>query len=549
MHGHGNPSAHAGPRLVVAPDVHRRRWAILAVLSLSLVITAIDHTIMNVALPRMVVALGASTSQLQWIVDSYTVVFAGLLLAAGALGDRFGRKGALQLGLLAFLGGSMMAAFSSSATGVIAARAVMGIGAAFIMPATLSILTNAFGDPAERAKAIGIWAGVSGIGVALGPIAGGYLLEHFSWSSVFWINVPVVLAALAIGQRILPTSKAGDGRRLDPVGFVLSIAGLTAVVYAVIEAPAHGWSSGWTMTAFAVSIALVAAFVAWEMHHHTPMLEVRFFADPRFSAASASITLAFFALAGAIFMVTQYLQFVLDYSPLRAGLGILPAAGAIAIAGPISAHVTEHVGGRAAITAGLLLTTIGLVVQAVFTDSSYLPIAIGQGLFGLGLGMAMAPATDSIMGALPPDRAGVGSAVNDTTREIGSALGVAVIGSVAASVYTTQVGGRFGGLGLSDEMITSVSDNVGAAAHAAADLDPSRASAVLDVARDGFVTAMHAGMWVGASAALVGALVAATKLPARRPHEAAGHTHSPHHAGHRLDSATDDHEPVHSGGH
>jgi EmrB/QacA subfamily drug resistance transporter len=504
------------------------------VLSLSLMITAIDHTIMNVALPRMVVDLGASNSQLQWIVDSYTVVFAGLLLVAGAIGDRFGRKGALQFGLAAFLAGSVFAALSTSATGVITARAVMGIGGAFIMPATLSILTNAFGDPAERAKAIGVWAGVSGIGVALGPIAGGYLLEHFSWSSVFWLNVPVVLAALVIGHSILPTSKAADGRRLDPIGAALSITALTTLVYAAIEAPAHGWTSSWTLIAAGVALALVGLFVGWELRHDTPMLDVRFFANRRFSAASVSITFAFFALAGAVFIITQYLQFVLGYSPLRAGLGILPAAAALAAAGPISAHVAAHVGGRVTIAAGLLVAAAGLGVQATFAESTYLPIALGQALFGLGLGLAMAPATDSIMGSLPPERAGVGSAVNDTTREIGSALGVAVIGSIAGSVYAGQLGSEVDRLGLPADVATAVTDNIGAAAHAAIGLDPAAGSELMHLAREGFVDAMHAGLWIGAAVATVGAIVAFGKLPAHRPAEG-------HHVEHRPSAGTDHH--------
>lgn len=548
MHGHGN-SGHDGPRLVVAPEVHRRRWAILGVLSLSLLITALDHTIMNVALPTMVTDLGASTSQLQWIVDSYTVVFAGLLLAAGALGDRFGRKGALQAGLLAFLGGSLLAASASSATGIIAARAVMGVGGALIMPATLSILTNAFGDPKERARAIGTWAGVSGIGVALGPIAGGYLLEHFSWSSVFWLNVPVVILALVIGHRILPGgSKAEDGRRLDPVGALMSIAALTSVVYSIIEAPHHGWASGWTLSRVALSLVLVSVFVGWELRHPAPMLEMKFFANPRFSAASLSITFAFFAMAGAIFMVTQYLQFVLGYSPLRAGMGILPVAAAIGIAGPLSAHVSQHIGSRTTIVTGLSLVAAGLVVQAMFTESTYLPIALGQSLFGLGLGLAMAPATDSIMGSLPPDRAGVGSAVNDTTREVGAALGVAVIGSIAGSVYSSHMSDRVDSLPLPAPAAEAVKDNIGAAMHAATRMEPSLAEELVRTARSGFVEALHAGMWVGAGVAMVGALIALTKLPGRVGAPAHGSHHSSvARAHHQPREAGDDHGLVASG--
>ena len=297
---------------------------------------------------------------------------------------------------------------------------------------------------------------------------------------------------------------------------MLSITALTALVYSVIEAPVHGWTSGWTITAFGVALALVAAFVAWEVRHHTPMLDVRFFANPRFSAASVSITFAFFALAGAIFLATQYLQFVLGYSPLRAGLGILPVAGALAAAGPISAHVTQHVGGRITITVGLVLAAAGLGVQAALAESTYLPIAIGQGVFGLGLGLAMAPATDSIMGSLPAERAGVGSAVNDTTREVGSALGVAVIGSIAASVYADHVNGRIDRLGLPTEVAAAAEDNIGAATHAAANLDPITGAELVTIARDGFVDAMHTGMWIGVAFALVGAVVAATFLPSAR---------------------------------
>jgi hypothetical protein len=251
------------------------------------------------------------------------------------------------------------------------------------------------------------------------------------------------------------------------------------------------------------------------MRHHTPMLEVRFFTNPSFSAASVSITFAFFALAGAIFIVTQYLQFVLGYSPLRAGLGILPAAGALAVAGPISAHVAQHLGARITIAAGLFTTAGGLAVQALLADSSYLPIGLGQGLFGLGLGLAMAPATDSIMGSLPAERAGVGSAVNDTTREVGSALGVAVIGSVAGSVYADHVGARVGRLGLPGNVSEAVGDNIGAATHVAKDLDPVAGAELMQLARDGFVSAMHTGMWIGVAVAVTGALVALTKIPSR----------------------------------
>jgi EmrB/QacA subfamily drug resistance transporter len=491
------------------------------VLSTSLLITAVDHTIMNVALPRMVTDLDATTGQLQWIVDAYTVVFAGLLLTAGALGDRFGRRGALQLGLLVFLGGSILAATAGSAGAVIAARGIMGVGGALVMPATLSILTNSFGDPAERARAIGAWAGVAGIGVGLGPIVGGYLLERFDWSSVFWVNVPLIVVALVAGRAVLPASKASDRRPLDPVGSLLSIVALTAVVYSVIEAPEQGWTSAASLWMFAAAGALTAGFVAWEARRRHPMLDVRLFANPRFSAASTAITLAFFALAGAIFLITQYLQFVLGYEPLKAGVGILPAALALFLAGPLSAHVAQGIGVRLTVTVALALAAAGLAIEATLTDGTgYLPIGIGQALFGLGLGLAMAPATDAIMSSLPADRAGVGSAVNDTTREVGSALGVAVVGSVAGSVYASSVATDVDSLGLARPMADAVTDNVGAAAHAAAALDPATGARLLDAANGAFVDALHAGLWVGAGVAAAGAVIAFLWLPANRRHRA-----------------------------
>jgi EmrB/QacA subfamily drug resistance transporter len=423
----------------------------------------------------------------------------------------------------------------------------MGIGGALNMPATLSILTSSFADPSERARAIGIWAGVAGIGVALGPIAGGYLLDHFAWSSVFWVNVPLIVVALVAGRAVLPASKANEHRPLDPIGALLSVAALTALVYSVIEAPQHGWTSGPSLVTFAVAAVLGTSFVSWEIRHPHPMLDVRFFANPRFSAASTAITLAFFALAGALFLITQHLQFVLGYSPLEAGVGILPAALALFIAGPVSAHLSEHIGVRSTVTLALSIAAAGLALQAAVTDgSSYLPIGMGQALFGLGLGLAMAPATDAIMGSLPVDRAGVGSAVNDTTREVGQALGVAVIGSIAGSVYTGDVSASIGSLGLPAPVVAAASDNVGAAHHVAGSLDPTTAARVLDAANGAFVDALHAGLWVAAAIAAAGAAVALLRLPARdRPATAAADPLDPQHPTDRDHDHDPDLDPDH----
>ncbi|HKA04560.1 MAG TPA: MFS transporter, partial [Acidimicrobiales bacterium] len=301
-----------------AATAHRRRWWTLGVLCVSLLVIGLDNTILNVALPTLVEDLHATASQQQWIVDAYTLVFASLLLTAGMLGDKFGRRGALTAGLAIFGLGSAVAAFSGSAGALIGARAFMGIGGALIMPATLSILTNVFTDPSERARAIGIWAGVSGLGIAIGPTTGGWLLEHFWWGSVFLINIPVVVAGLIAGRFLIPTSRDPHSPRLDPFGTVMSATGLFAVLYAIIEGPSRGWTDTTVVGAFVLGLTVLLAFVAWELRSDHPILDVRLFSNPRFSGASLAITLVFFALFGSIFFLTQYLQFVLGYGTLTA---------------------------------------------------------------------------------------------------------------------------------------------------------------------------------------------------------------------------------------
>ncbi|MGH9265709.1 MAG: MFS transporter, partial [Acidimicrobiales bacterium] len=309
-----------------AAAIHGRRWWTLAVMCLSLMVIGVDNTILNVALPTLVRDLDATTSQLQWIVDSYTLVFAGLLLTAGSLGDRFGRRRALAGGLVIFGLGSVASAVAGSADQLILTRAVMGVGGALIMPATLSIISNVFTVPAERARAIAVWAGFSAMGIAIGPLSGGWLLEHFWWGSVFMVNIPIVALALLGGRLFVPESRDPAPRGLDPLGAVLSIVGLVALVWAIIEAPVHGWSDPTTLAAFALAAVVLGAFVAWERHTDHPMLDVRFFANPRFTAASTGVTMVFFALFGSAFVQTQYLQFVLGYSALEAGLRVAPIA-------------------------------------------------------------------------------------------------------------------------------------------------------------------------------------------------------------------------------
>jgi EmrB/QacA subfamily drug resistance transporter len=319
-----------------------RRWWTLIVLCIALLVIGLDNTILNVALPTLVHDLHASTSQLQWIVDAYTLVFAGFLLTGGSLGDRFGRKHAMSVGLVIFAAGSAAGAFSGSASMLTLCRAVMGVGGALIMPATLSILTNVFTDPKERSKAIGAWAGISGMGIAVGPILGGFLLEHFWWGSVFLVNVPVAIVALTLGRFLIPNSKDPSAPKLDFVGSGTSIVGLSLLLWAIIEVPGKGWSDPTVILTMIGGLLVLGAFAAWELRSDEPMLDLQFFANPRFTVASLSITMAFFAMSGTLFLLTQLLQFVLGYSALAAGYRMAPMAVAMMVMAPLTPRLTER---------------------------------------------------------------------------------------------------------------------------------------------------------------------------------------------------------------
>ena len=494
--------------------VHRRRWATLTVLCVSLLVIVIDNTIVNVALPTLVRDLGTSISDLQWVVDAYTLVFAGLLLTAGSLGDRFGRKGALTVGLVVFGGASAAAAFSGSVGALIGARAFMGVGAALIMPATLSILTNVFIDARERALAIGLWSGVAGIAVALGPVTGGFLLEHFWWGSVFIVNVPIVAAAIVAGHFLVPTSRNPERPKLDLVGAGLSIVGLGALVAAIIEAPSNGWTDPLIVTGFAVAVGAIATFVWWERRIDEPMLDVRFFANPRFTAASVNVTLVFFALFGFIFLATQYLQFVLGYSAFEAGLRTLPFAFALMVMAPLSSKAVQWFGTKRVVVTGMLLFASGLVVASTSAvDTGYGRVMIAVVLMGAGMGLSVAPATESIMGALPLHQAGVGSAVNDTSREVGGALGVAIVGSMLSSLYSSDLNAKLPAT-VPSPVRDAAGQSVGAALQVSAQLGKAGAP-LADAARESFVYAMSRASLVTAAVAVLGALLAWRFLPAR----------------------------------
>jgi EmrB/QacA subfamily drug resistance transporter len=496
------------------PEVHDRRWITLGVLCLSLLIIVMDNTILNVAIPSLMVDLGATNSQIQWIIDSYVLVFAGLLLTTGSLSDRFGRKGALQLGIVLFGIGSVASAMSDSATQLIFTRAFMGIGGALIMPSTLSILTNVFRDPKERGRAIAIWAGFSGLGVAIGPMTGGFLLEHFSWHSVFWINVPIGLLALALGVRYVPTSRDSQQRRLDPLGALLSIVGLASLLFGIIEGPSKGWTHSTVVGAFVLAALAMAAFIAWEMATDHPMLDMTVFKNPRFTAASLTITLVFFALLGSLFLMTQYWQLVHGYSPLEAGIRLLPHAATMMIVAPLSARLVERVGTKRVVLGGLGLIATGLLLlSTIEPETPYVVVISFFVVMASGMGMTMAPATESVMGALPRDKAGVGSAINDTTRQLGGALGVAIIGSVVSSIYAGRVAPIAADFGLDAGATEAAESSLGQAQNVAGSLGQGAGAFVADV-NQVFTDAMTTGMLISAAIIIGAAVMAWRYLPA-----------------------------------
>ena len=518
------PEPQAQPRAhTVASTVYARRWYTLGVLCLSLLVIVVDSTIVNVALPTFTRELHASTSGLQWIVDAYTLTFAALLLLAGAIADRYGRHHALAAGLAVFAAGSLAAAFTHTTAELIAARAVMGIGGAFIMPATLSIIISVFTDPAERTKAIGLWSAVSGLGVAIGPVAGGWLLAHFSWDSIFLVNLPIVAVALVAGHWLVPASRAPRSGRLDLTGAVLSVAAFSVLTYAIIEAPGYGWLSATTLGLLAASVALLALFVAREARSDHPILPLHLFRNPRFTGAGVTITVLFFALSGVVFLNSQILQFVLGYSPLAAGIRALPSAAALAVFSLLGASLAKRAGTLVPVALGLAAVTGGLALFATASaGSGYGHYILAMIIVCAGIGLAMSAATSASMQELPPAMAGVGSAVNDTTRNMGSVLGVAVIGSITASVFASRMAHLAHGT-VGPAAAAAHASSVGAAAVAAHRAGGAYGASVLHAAASAFVAGADRAVLAGAVATLAGVLIAvrtlrtARRTPAQAP--------------------------------
>ena len=492
------------------------RWLALAVLCVSILMVNLDNTVLNVALPTLVRDLHATSSQLQWIVDAYALVFGGLLLVAGSLADRVGRKRTFLAGLVGFAGGSAWAAFSGSVGVLIAARASMGIGAALMMPSTLSIITDMFRDGGQRQRAIGFWAGTSGVGFALGPIVGGLLLAHFWWGSVFLINVPIAVAGVLCALPLVPDSKNLAALRPDLAGAALSIAGLGLVLWAIIEAPVHGWSSAIVVGAGTAGLVVLAAFATWERASTHPMLNLGFFRKPSFSAAVGSQGLALFGLAGALFVLTQFLQFNLGYSALQAGVRMLPIAAAVAVIAPLSAAAVRLAGAKLTAAAGLLLIAAGLwqVSHATITWT-YTDTLPGLIMTGVGAALVMPTVSGSVMGSLPRGDLGVGSATNGLSIQVGSALGVAIVGSLLSTRYQDHMATALAPHHLPHTIESIILGSIGGALSIAARAGGATGHLLAHAARAAFISGADLGLVTAAAVVLVGCVLALLSLPAR----------------------------------
>jgi EmrB/QacA subfamily drug resistance transporter len=511
-----------------------RKPLTLLALTLTAFIISVEILIVNVALPALMQELSASTAQMQWVVDAYSLSFAALVLAGGSLGDRRGRKGVLLAGLAVFAASCGWATMTDSPTHLIIARAVMGVGAAMMFPATLSILVNVFTERTERAAAIGLWGTVTGFGVAAGPIVGGWLLEHYWWGSIFAFMAAVAVAIAPLIIWAVPTSKDPHTPPVDAPGLLLSSAGLALLVYAIIEAPAWGWSSPKAMAVLAAGATLLLAFILIERRVAHPLLDISLFANARFSAASASVAISFFALQGFIFVITQYLQLVKFYSPFSMGMRLLPMAFSVAASSIIGTKLAVRIGNKIVVAGGLVLFGLGLLwASRNSAATSYATIAGEMVALGVGVGLASAPATEAIMGAVPEAKAGVGAAVNDATRLFGGTLGVAVIGSVASSLYTSRLESTIAaGTSAGDGPIAAAMRSFGAALQVSEQLiatgSAEAGKGLLDAATAAYLHSMTGASLVAAGVSFLGALVALLFLPARPQEVHEDSTHLAH---------------------
>lgn len=488
----------------------------LGVLCFTLLLISVDQTVLNVALPTLVKDLHPSSSGLQWIADSYTLTNAVLLLLGGALGDRFGRRRMFIVGSAVFGSGSLACALVHSTDPLIAGRAFTGLGAAFLMPATLSIIVSMFEGHA-RARAIGFWAGVGGIGAAAGPLLGGWLLQNFWWGSVFLINVPIAVVAIVGALFVLPESRAEVPAPLDPVGVILSAAGFAALTYALIVAPIEHWASVTVLSLLAASAVLIAAFMIWDGRRPHPLFDLDLFRNRTFSSGIGALTSVFFAMFGTSFLLSQYIQFVKGYDVFGVGIRFLPLALGSLVTSNLAARVTARFGLRRVLLTGMVEVAVGLgVVAVVPMDSSYLWVGLAFGLIGTGMGLAIAPASNAVMSTLPPDKVGAGSGIRGTVQLLGGSFGIAIVGSLATSHYRSHVEASFDGrlAGVPHPLRATISDQIGRAVGAVHQLPAGVGRAVIGVADRAFVSGMHLAALIGCSVVVVAIVAVAAFVPA-----------------------------------
>lgn len=494
------------------------RWAVLVVLSAALAVISLDNTIVNVALPRLQEDLGATTSQLQWVIDAYSVMFAGTLLLAGSLGDRFGRRRMLIIGLCIFTLGSISAVFVANANELTLCRALMGVGGAFIMPSTLSILVQVFPDRRERAQAIGTWAAVAGLGVAIGPIVGGLLLEHYSWHAIFLVNPPIAILVLIAVVILVPESRDAAKPRLDLLGAVLSGLGLIALVVTIIEVPDSGVSAS-TISAAIAAVLLLGGFVWWERRAPRAMLPLEFFKQRLFSSSIVIVGLVYFALMGAMFFLPQFLQLVQGMTPLQSGVAVLPGAGGLLVASLVSPRLAERFGSRRMVVIGMSIVTVGMIGFSYLSSSTpYAYVGITFGIVGAGLGMTLPQATNGVLASVPTERSGMGSAVNDAMGELGGSFGVAILGATMSVTYRQNIEAAIAAAGeqvnqLPAGALSAVRESLAAASIAAGQIPQGVSVIYRRVAGEAFVSGMTWALFIGALITATGVLVAWRFMP------------------------------------
>jgi EmrB/QacA subfamily drug resistance transporter len=497
---------------------YRQRWIALAFMGVALLVISLDNSVLNLALPSIAGDLGSSASQLQWIIDAYVLAFAGVLLTMGYLGDRLGRKPTLTGGLILFALFSLGAALSKSTTMLIVMRGLMGISGAMITPATLSILTATFRDSKERAQAIAIWAAVFSLGMGIGPLVGGWLLDSFHWSSVFYINIPVIAIGITGMGIFIENSRAENPRRIDFLGTVLSIAGLFTLVYAIIKAGMDGWTDVYVLYAFGAAAVLLTAFFIWELKSSNAMLPLHLFKNMSFTGANVAVTLVFFGLMGSFFFMGQFLQSVQGYTPLQAGVRLLPMAIVSFFSAMISARVAGWIGTKYTVGLGILVTGIGFFYFASIAavDASYGKIVIAMCLSSLGMGFTMSPATNSVMGAIPVSQSGVGSAMNNTTRQVGAALGVAVLGTIGNATYLDKLNAVQWPAQLPAQALEAIRGSIQGAHIAAQNIPiPQLSQMIIDQTNLAFTAGAREALLIGAFIMVASSIITLIILPNR----------------------------------